>query len=105
VCGFQQQGVKQRLSFKTHSKQFIPLNFQDNKLQSLSVLEKYSVYFMQKPGAKWKRGTYLDAGTFAVGMGVEYPGSAAFRWVWDIFRQKLIRPTVARICLHYQHGE
>jgi hypothetical protein len=69
VCKFQPQGVEQIIHFKTDVSQIIPSHYCNKPVISLTVLEKYSCYFMQNaaPDDCGPRCIYLLVGGGASG--------------------------------------
>jgi hypothetical protein len=92
VCAFQQQGNKQRFHFTTDIRQIIPAEFNNKAVASVSVLEKYTCYFMEnaapdKPDRHiWVPVHLPIVWGWSIRVQQRYDGE------WDIFRKKLILP-------------
>lgn len=93
VCGFQAQGRQQRFEFSHTASQGIPAEIDGQAVASLSVLEKYTLYFMQnadplQPDRYIWVPVYLPiVWGWSIRVQQRYDG------VWDVFRRKLIMPT------------
>ncbi|MBD9363124.1 hypothetical protein EBB_22090 [Methylomonas sp. EbB] len=93
--GFQQQGQQQKLLFSQVVTQSIPSEIAGNTVASISVLEKYTVYFMQNAGPDrpdlyiWVPVHLPIVWGWSIRVQQRYDG------VWDIFRKKLIMPSAS----------
>ncbi|MGZ0079397.1 hypothetical protein ACWAU0_16610 [Methylomonas sp. YC3] len=93
--GFQQQGQQQKLLFSQTVTQAIPCEIAGNTVASMSVLEKYTVYFMQNAGPDrpdlyiWVPVHLPIVWGWSIRVQQRYDG------VWDIFRKKLIMPSAS----------
>ncbi|MCQ8117291.1 hypothetical protein [Methylomonas rosea] len=92
---FQQQGQQQKLLFSQAVTQAIPSQINGNAVASISVLEKYTVYFMQNAGPDrpdlyiWVPVHLPIVWGWSIRVQQRYDG------VWDIFRKKLIMPSAS----------
>ncbi|MDT4291381.1 hypothetical protein RO575_17585 [Methylomonas sp. MO1] len=92
---FQQQGQQQKLLFSQAVAQAIPSEIAGNAVASISVLEKYTVYFMQNAGPDrpdlyiWVPVHLPIVWGWSIRVQQRYDG------VWDIFRKKLIMPSAS----------
>ncbi|OAI07535.1 hypothetical protein [Methylomonas methanica] len=92
---FQQQGQQQKLLFSQAVTQAIPSQIAGNAVASISVLEKYTVYFMQNAGPDrpdlyiWVPVHLPIVWGWSIRVQQRYDG------VWDIFRKKLIMPSAS----------
>ena len=92
VCAFQAQGARQCFGFKTEIKQTIPAEFDGKIVESISVLEKYTYYFMQNaapddPDRHIWVPVYLPI-VWGWSIRVQQRSDGE----WAIFRKKLIMP-------------
>lgn len=92
---FQQQGQQQKLLFSQTVTQAIPSQIAGDPVASISVLEKYTVYFMQNAGPNrpdlyiWVPVHLPIVWGWSIRVQQRYDG------VWDIFRKKLIMPSAS----------
>lgn len=92
---FQQQNQQQKLLFSQAVTQAIPSQIAGNAVASISVLEKYTVYFMQNAGPDrpdlyiWVPIHLPIVWGWSIRVQQRYDG------VWDIFRKKLIMPSAS----------
>ncbi|AMK78708.1 MULTISPECIES: hypothetical protein [Methylomonas] len=92
---FQRQGQQQKLLFNQAVTQAIPSQIAGNAVASVSVLEKYTVYFMQNAGPDlpdlyiWVPVHLPIVWGWSIRVQQRYDG------VWDIFRKKLIMPSAS----------
>jgi len=105
VCAFQQQGEKHRFGFTIAVTQLIPVEFNKKAVASVSVLEKYTCYFMQNAAPDdperhiWVPVHLPIVWAWSIRVQQRYDG------VWDIFRKKLFLPaasTEAAALPHWQ---
>lgn len=92
VCAFQPQGARQCFDFTTEIKQIIPAEFEGKAVESISVLEKYTYYFMQNaapddPDRHIWVPVYLPI-VWGWSIRVQQRSDGE----WAIFRKKLIMP-------------
>jgi hypothetical protein len=93
VCAFQAQGGKQRFGFNTVVNQMIPAEIKNNPVVSVSVLEKYTWYFMQNAAPDDPDRHIWVPVHLPIIWGWSIRVQQRFDGVWDIFRKKLIMPT------------
>jgi hypothetical protein len=93
VCAFQQQGDKQNIVFSTNVSQSIPAEYQGKTVVSVSVLEKYTWYFMQNAAPEDIARHIWVPVHWPIVWGWSIRVQQRFDGVWDIFRKKLILPT------------
>lgn len=93
VCAYQQQGGKQRIDYAGKVTQLIPAEFHGQPVESVSVLEKYTVYFMQNAAPDDADRHIWVPVHLPVVWGWSIRVQQRFDGVWDIFRKKLIMPT------------
>ena len=93
VCSFQAQGGKQRFGFSTIVSQAIPSEFSNKPVVSVSVLEKYTWYFMQNAAPNDPERYIWVPVHLPIIWGWSIRVQQRFDGVWDIFRKKLIMPT------------
>jgi hypothetical protein len=93
VCPFQPQGGKQRIDYAGKVAQIIPAEVQGQPVESVSVLEKYTVYFMQNAAPDDTDRHIWVPVHLPVVWGWSIRVQQRFDGVWDIFRKKLIMPT------------
>lgn len=93
VCAFQAQGGKQRFGFNTVVSQAIPAEFDNKPVVSVSVLEKYTWYFMQNAAPDDPDRHIWVPVHLPIIWGWSIRTQQRFDGVWDIFRKKLIMPT------------
>jgi hypothetical protein len=92
---FQQQGHQQKRVFSHAVTQTIPSQIAGKAVASVSVLEKYTVYFMQNAGPDrpdlyiWAPAHLPIVWGWSIRVQQRYDG------VWDIFRKKLIMPSAS----------
>ncbi|MDD5275125.1 MAG: hypothetical protein PHR16_03465 [Methylovulum sp.] len=95
VCAFQQQGEKRRFGFTCEVTQIIPTGSDNKTVTSVSILEKYTCYFMQNAAPDdpeqhiWVPVHLPIVWAWSIRVQQRYDG------VWDIFRKKLILPTTS----------
>jgi hypothetical protein len=92
VCAFQPQGGRQSFDFNTEISQTIPAAFQGKPVASVSVLEKYTLYFMQNAAPEDPARHIWVPVHLPVVWGWSIRVQQRFDGVWDIFRKKLIQP-------------
>lgn len=92
---FQQQGQQQRLLFSQAVTQAIPSEIAGNAVASISVLEKYTVYFMQNAGPDRPDHYIWVPVHLPIVWGWSIRVQQRYDGVWDIFRKKLILPSVS----------
>jgi hypothetical protein len=93
VCPFQAQGGKQRFGFSTVVSQAILAEVRNNPVVSVSVLEKYTWYFMQNAAPDDPDRHIWVPVHLPIVWGWSIRVQQRFDGVWDIFRKKLIMPT------------
>lgn len=93
VCAFQKQGDKQRLEYSGKIAQMIPAEFRDKPVESVSVLEKYTVYFMQNAAPDDTEQHIWVPVHLPIVWGWSIRVQQRFDGVWDIFRKKMMVPT------------
>lgn len=92
VCAFQQRGDRQRFCFTSEVTQTIPVECRGKPVASVSVLEKYTCYFMQNAAPEdaeqhiWVPVHWPVVWAWSIRVQQRFDG------VWDIFRKKLIMP-------------
>ncbi|MBD9356077.1 hypothetical protein [Methylomonas albis] len=92
---FQQQSQQQRLVFSQAVTQAIPSEIAGNSVASVSVLEKYTVYFMQNAGPDRPDHYIWVPVHLPIVWGWSIRVQQRYDGVWDIFRKKLIMPSVS----------
>jgi len=92
VCDFQQLGIDQQVNFTTAITQTIPVQLGDKTIVSLTVLEKYSCYFMQNAAPNDPEQHIWTPVHLPITWGWSIRVQQRFDGVWDIFRKKLILP-------------
>ncbi|MGZ8191394.1 MAG: hypothetical protein ACXWTS_09225 [Methylococcaceae bacterium] len=95
VCKFLQQGDKQRFYFKSEVTQIIPIKFSNKAVASISVLEKYTCYFMQNAAPDNPECHIWVPVHLPIVWGWSIRVQQRYDGVWDIFRKKLIMPTAS----------
>ena len=95
VCGYQQRGMKARFVFNTEAAQIVPADFDGKHVVSVSVLEKYSMYFMQNAAPALPDEHIWTPVHLPIVWGWSIRVQQRFDGVWDIFRKKLIMPTTS----------
>lgn len=94
VCAYQALGAKQNVEFSTQIAQdIVPDSFRDKPVESLSILEKYTVYFMQNAAPDDTDRHIWVPVHLPIVWGWSVRVQQRFDGVWDIFRKKLIMPT------------
>ena len=93
VCGYQRQGDKRGLTFATSAEQIVPAQFMGKPVASVSVLEKYTMYFMQNAAPEQPEAHIWTPVHLPIVWGWSIRVQQRFDGVWDIFRKKLIMPT------------
>ncbi|MCK9607155.1 MAG: hypothetical protein M0R33_11980 [Methylomonas sp.] len=93
VCTFQAKARQQRFQFSSPVTQSIPGEVDGKAIVSLSVLEKYTMYFMQNADPD-DPGHYIWAPVhLPIVLGWSIRVQQRYDGFWDIFRKKLIMPT------------
>jgi hypothetical protein len=95
VTQFQAQSLQQKLSFSTTISQVIPEQIQAKGVVSLTVLEKYTDYFMQNAAPAQPEQAIWTPVHLPISWGWSIRVQKRFDGVWDIFRKKLILPSVS----------
>lgn len=95
VCAFQQQGDSQRFNFITAVTQPIPSEFNKKAVASVSVLEKYTGYFMQNAAPDDPERHIWTPVHLPIVWGWSIRVQQRYDGVWDIFRKKLILPAAS----------
>ncbi|MGZ4969229.1 MAG: hypothetical protein ACXV8O_11240 [Methylobacter sp.] len=93
VCAFQQRGDKKRFGFTTEVTQVIPAEFKGKAVVSVSVLEKYTWYFMQNAAPDDAERHIWTPVHLPVVWGWSIRVQQRHDGEWDVFRKKLIMPT------------
>ena len=93
VGDFQPLGLERRLNFSPEISQVIPVQLHGKRVESLTVLEKYSCYFMQNAAPNDVEQQIWTPAHQAVTWGWSIRVQQRFDGDWDIFRQKLLLPT------------
>lgn len=93
VCAFQALGGKQRFDFSRAVSQAISAEFNNKPVVSVSVLEKYTWYFMQNAAPSDPDRHIWVPVHLPIVWGWSIRVQQRFDGVWDIFRKKLIMPT------------
>jgi len=91
VCAFQRRGEKQRFGFSDEISLLIPAEFAGKTVASVSVLEKYTCYFMQNAAPDDPEHIWTPA-HWPIVWGWSMRVQPRFDGVWDIFRKKLMMP-------------
>ncbi|AEG00614.1 hypothetical protein [Methylomonas methanica] len=93
VCGFQSQGERKRFEFSHTVSQTIPTELNGVATVSVSVLEKYTLYFMQNANPEQADRYIWVPVHLPVVWGWSMRVQQRYDGIWDIFRKKLIMPT------------
>jgi len=93
VCVFQEQDKKIRFEFSTPISQTIPSEIDGEPVQSVSVLEKYTLYFMEHANPKKPEEHIWVPAYLPIIWGWSIRVQQRYDGFWDIFRKKLIMPT------------
>lgn len=93
VCGFQSQGQQQRFEFSHTASQSIPAEIDGQAVTSVSVLEKYTLYFMQNADPEKPDRFIWVPVHLPIVWGWSIRVQQRYDGVWDVFRRKLIMPT------------
>jgi len=93
VCAYQDQGQKIRFEFSTPISQTIPSEVGGNPIQSVSVLEKYTLYFMENTDPKIPDEYIWVPVCLPITWGWSIRVQQRYDGIWDISRKKLIMPT------------
>lgn len=94
VADFQSQAQRQTLKFSFDVSQMIPDTFDGKSVLSVSVLEKYTGYFMQNPQPDDDDHIWVPV-HLPIVWGWSIRVQRRFDGVWDIFKKKLMLPTVS----------
>ncbi|MGR8929446.1 MAG: hypothetical protein ACU836_02315 [Gammaproteobacteria bacterium] len=92
ACPYQQQGQTSRFQLGTPVSQVIPNEVDGNSIHSLSVLEKYTVYFMQNAKPEQPEQHIWVPVYLPIVWGWSIRVQQRSDGLWDIFRKKLIMP-------------
>lgn len=92
VCGFQAQGEQRRFEFSHAVSQLIPAEIDGQAVTSVSVLEKYTLYFMQNADPEQPHRFIWVPVHLPIVWGWSIRVQQRYDGVWDIFRKKLIMP-------------
>ncbi|MCQ8103751.1 hypothetical protein NP590_06510 [Methylomonas sp. SURF-2] len=93
LCGFQARGRHQRFEFCPAASQGIPDEIDGQAVASLSVLEKYTLYFMQNADPMQPDSYIWVPVHLPIVWGWSIRVQQRYDGVWDVFRKKLIMPT------------
>lgn len=93
VCGFQSKGQRTRLEFRQTASQRIPAAWDGVATESVSVLEKYTLYFMQNADPQQTDRYIWVPVHLPIVWGWSIRVQQRYDGIWDIFRKKLIMPT------------
>lgn len=93
VCGFQSKGERSRFEFSHTVSQTIPAKLDGIDTVSVSVLEKYTLYFMQNADPEQQDRYIWVPVHLPVVWGWSIRVQQRYDGIWDIFRKKLIMPT------------
>ncbi len=92
VCPFQAQDKQQRLTFTSTVTQPIPAQWAGKAVTSISVLEKFTLYFMQNAAPDQPEHCIWVPMHLPIVWGWSIRVQQRYDGVWDIFRKKLILP-------------
>ncbi|WNV03351.1 hypothetical protein RP726_12885 [Candidatus Methylospira mobilis] len=93
VCAFQARGERQKIGYNMEISQLIPAEFQEKAVVSVSVLEKYTCYFLQNAAPSDPERHIWTPVHLPIVWGWSIRVQQRYDGVWDIFRKKLILPT------------
>lgn len=93
VCRFQAKGEQQRFEFSSAVTQIIPAELDDKAITSISVLEKYTLYFMQNANPEDPEHYIWAPVHLPIVWGWSIRVQQRYDGFWDIFRKKLMLPT------------
>jgi hypothetical protein len=91
----QQQGLLRTLLFEHTVTQTVPSQIAGIGVASVSVLEKYTVYFMQNAGPEQPERYIWVPVHLPIVWGWSIRVQQRYDGVWDIFRKKLIMPSAS----------
>lgn len=92
ICAFQAQAQQQCIEYGSAVTQLIPAELAGKAVSSVSVLEKYTVYFMQNAAPDQPDRYIWVPVHLPVVWGWSIRVQQRYDGVWDIFRKKLIMP-------------
>ncbi|WP_446811095.1 hypothetical protein ACH50O_05885 [Methylomonas sp. 2BW1-5-20] len=91
----QQQGLLDTLLLEHAITQTIPPQIAGSSVASVSVLEKYTVYFMQNAGPEQPKRYIWVPVHLPIVWGWSIRVQQRYDGVWDVFRKKLIMPSAS----------
>ena len=95
ISPFQPQGMETVVNFAGDATQMIPKEFLDQPDLALTVLEKYTVYFVENAAPEDAEAQEWTPLHLPIIWGWSVRVQQRLDGVWDIFRRKLVLPTIS----------